>query len=91
MSWEEIIKVSRYEKEVAEEFAPEEMEEFNKTKFPKEVFALFRTQLEKAGRKRITSTEARKLMESYKELENPSEDTRKEYALLWALGLYGGE
>ena len=89
MSWENIIKVSRYEKEVAEEFTTQESEACYETKFPKEVFAFFRTQLEKAGRKRITPLEARRLMDSYKELENPSEDTRKEYALWWVLGLSG--
>ena len=89
MSWEDIIKISRYEKDLAEEFAPEEMEEFRRKQgsdFARKVFEEFRPQLEERGEKKITNAKAKKIMQSYKELLNMTDDRRKEIAILDALG-----
>ena len=75
MSWQNILKDGDEKKEEKDE------------EFPDEVFELFRSELEKVGKERLTSAEARKLMNSYEELDNPSEDTRKKYALWYGLGL----
>lgn len=86
MSWEDIIKVSRYEKEVADEFAPEEMAEFNHFEHSKKVFEMFKPQLMERGEHKITPAKAKNIMKKYEELGNLSKDKRKEYAVLLALG-----
>ena len=89
MSWEDIIKISRYEKDLAEEFAPEEMEEFRREQgsdFAREVYERFRPQLEERGNMKITNAMAKKIMQSYKELLNLTDDRRKEIAIREALG-----
>ena len=89
MSWEDIIKISRYEKDLAEEFAPEEMEEFRRKQgsdYARKVFEKFRPQLEERGEKKITNAKAKKIMQSYEELLNLTDDRRKEIAIREALG-----
>ena len=86
MSWQDIIKVSRYEKNLADEFAPEEMEEFNQSEFARKVFEDFRPQLEERGEKKLTDAKAKKIMQSYEELLNMTDDKRKLFAIIDALG-----
>jgi hypothetical protein len=80
MSWKDIINVGSAIKDIV---VDDEKKEEKDEDFPDEVFELFRSELEKVGKTRLTFAEARKLMNSYEELDNPSEDTRKKYALLW--------
>lgn len=87
MSWEDIIKISQYEKEVADEFAPDEMAEFNHSEPARKVFEMFRLQLEERGEKRLTNAKAKNIMRKYEELGNLSKDKRKEYAVI--LGFTG--
>jgi len=89
MSWEDIIKVSRYEKDLADEFAPKEMEEFRREQgsdFARKVSEKFKSQLEERGEMKITDAKAKKIMQSYEELLNLTDDRRKEIAIREALG-----
>lgn len=50
------------------------------------VYEMFKPQLEERGRMKITPTAANKIMRSYEELGNLSEDRRKEIALILTFG-----